>query len=221
MDILEAIKARTSVRAFLSKPVLQEIISEILAVSRFAASSKNTQPWFVAVVSGKTQKKISKTLLELSRSGEPVNPELTIVEHPQSVYKQRAIESGIALYGALKIDRNDKEKRQQQWEKNFDFFNAPVAMFLFAEPSLGNGALLDCGMFLQNIMLAAQEFGLATCAQRSVAYYPEQIKTILGEKYRDKMLLTGLALGYADDKAPENNYRTERVEVDEFTQFLT
>lgn len=221
MDIIDAIKARTSVRAFLSKPVAQDTISEILAVACFAASSKNTQPWDVAVVSGKTKQKISEQLLELDRKKTPINPELTIEQGVKGYYQQRAIDCGIALYGALGIKREDKEKRQQQWEKNFSFFGAPIELFFFCEPSLGNGAILDCGMFIQNVMLVAQTFGLSACLQRSVVHYPQQVKEILGDKYTHKMLLTGMALGYPDTSAPENNYRTERAPLEQFVDFFS
>jgi nitroreductase len=79
---------------------------------------------------------------------------------------------------------------------------------------------MDVGMFLQSLMLAAVEEGLATCAQAALGQYPQLVKKVLGYD-PDTVLLCGMALGYEDTAAPVNNYRTEREEVATFTRFFT
>ena len=82
-----------------------------------------------------------------------------------------------------------------------------------------SGSFMDYGMFLQSVMLAAVEQGLATCAQASIADYPELIKETLGYS-DDNILLLGMALGYEDTDALVNSYRTSRVDVDSFTKYF-
>ena len=43
-------------------------------------------------------------------------------------YKARREEHGVQLYGALGIDRGDAAARLGQYKRNFEFFNAPVAL---------------------------------------------------------------------------------------------
>ena len=56
MNILETIKQRKSVRAFLKKDVELEKIKTILDTAKHAPSGVNMQPWQVAVVKGNTKK---------------------------------------------------------------------------------------------------------------------------------------------------------------------
>ena len=57
MDIYEAIKQRTSVRAYSSKPVEEEKLLRILDAARLAPSGKNGQPWIFIVVRDEQMRK--------------------------------------------------------------------------------------------------------------------------------------------------------------------
>ena len=50
MDVYEAIRTRTSVRAYKPDPVPQEVIERLLEAMRLAPSGKNSQPWRFIVV---------------------------------------------------------------------------------------------------------------------------------------------------------------------------
>ena len=52
MDVIEAIKTRHSVRAYLDKPVEEALIREIIEISKQSPSGVNSQPWKVYVVMG-------------------------------------------------------------------------------------------------------------------------------------------------------------------------
>jgi len=64
-------------------------------------------------------------------------------------------------------------------------------------------------MFMQTVMLLAVERGLATCAQEYWARYPKTLAEILNLP-EDHMVFSGMALGYADETAPINNWRSAR-----------
>jgi nitroreductase len=218
--MITPIKARFSTRAFLSKAVSHDKVNAILDIARWAPSGKNMQPWYVAAVSGKTQQQITQALLQTWRNGESVRLDYQYHKNISSQCRERAFACGMALYGALHINRTDKELRQQQWESNYHFFGAPVGLFIFLDrDSSGLGTWMEVGMFIQNIMLAALEFGLATCPQISLAEYPDIIRRILGSPYTDKLLVCGIALGYPDTAHPVNQYRTTREEVVGFTHW--
>jgi len=74
------------------------------------------------------------------------------------------------------------------------------------------------GMFMQNIMLAAREFGLATCPQAALAEYPDTVRETL-EIEPELAVVGGIALGYPDPDAPVNRYRTEREPLTAFTRW--
>jgi len=67
-------------------------------------------------------------------------------------------------------------------------------------------------------MLAALEFGLATCSQTSVAAYAELLHKELNIP-DEKMIVMSMALGYPDMEAHINKLRMDREEVDAFTTF--
>lgn len=220
MNIAEAIKNRKSVRAFLDKEVNQDQVRNILEVARHAPSGTNAQPWEVAVVRGETKQQLTTALLRTFREGGL--GEMDYNYYPvkwKEPFKKRRVVCGAQLYSALKIERRDKEKRLEQWEANYKGFDAPVLLFFFLDSIMEKGSFLDYGMFIQSIMLAALEEGLTTCAQAALGQYPEVIKKTLG--YEDGYtLICGMALGYEDTTALQNNYRTEREDIEVFTKFF-
>lgn len=221
MNVIDAIKSRFSTRAFLDKPVNRDTIEALLDVARWAPSGGNLQPWNVMVVTGKTKQRIGNEIIQARANGKKERSDFSY--YPDEwfePYKSRRVASGVALYQALQIKREDIEKRNQAWNNNFRFFDAPVGLLFFIERNLGRGAWVDLGIFLQSLMLTATAHGLATCPQASLADYPDIVRKILAidEKYA---LVCGLSLGYADPDVPENNYRTERANVNEFTKWYS
>lgn len=217
MDILEAIRTRYSTRAFLDKPVPRETIEAILDVARQAPSGGNTQPWEVAVVTGRTKRRIGEAIISARDSGIPDNADYAYYparwEEP---YNARRKACGLALYRALGIGRDDAAARKEAWYRNYHFFGAPVGLLFFIDARLAKGSWVDMGMFIQTVMLAAQGHGLGTCPQAALAEYPDIVREILGIS-ADKHLICGVALGYEDPAAPINGYRTERDPVSGFT----
>lgn len=220
MQVSQAIQQRHSTRAFLDKPVAITTIEQILEVARFAPSGVNMQPWQVAVVMGETKQQLQNAMQAAFAKGE--KEPMDYAYYPSTwinPYKRRRGETGSLLYNALQIDREDKQRRLDQWAANYRAFDAPVMLLFFIDPSLETGSYMDYGMFWQNIMLLAVEQGLATCPQGALAEFPKLIKTTLGYD-ENLILLGGMALGYEDTQAPVNQYRTPRAEVAEFTQFF-
>ncbi len=219
LDIYEAIRNRTSTRAFEDRAVSRDVIHEILDTARWAPSGGNTQPWQVAVVSGTAKQQIGDALADARSSGQTPNPDYKYyADRCAEPYRSRQKACGFALYGALGIERGDRAARLDQWLKNYHGFGAPVELLFLVDANIEQGSWLDIGMFIQNVMLAARGHGLETCPQATVAEYPDIVRRIL--KLPDSLsLVCGVAVGYPDREHPVNNYRTERDPVNSFTKW--
>jgi nitroreductase len=217
MDVLQAIRGRTSTRAFLDRPVARETVEAILEAARWAPSGVNAQPWQVAVVTGATKRRIGEAIIAARDSGVPEHPDYHYYPKEWSEpYKSRRKACGLALYSALGIGRDDAEARKAAWYRNYRFFDAAVGLLFFNDARLSKGSWVDMGMFIQNVMLAARGHGLETCPQASLAEYPDIVRGILNVS-PDRHLVCGMALGYANTEHPVNRYRTEREPVSTFT----
>ena len=220
MNVREALQQRKSVRAYLNKAVEIEKINNILAAASHAPSGVNTQPWQVAVVSGEKKLQLQQQLEKAFRDG--VKGKADYFYYPLQwvePYKSRRIACGVQMYSTLKIERGDKQRQLDQWAANFRAFDAPVLLLFFMHAGMQAGSYIDYGMFMQSVMLAAVDEGLATCPQASLADYPELIKTAL-DYPQESLLLCGMALGYEDKDALVNSYRTPREEVESFTRYF-
>lgn len=217
MNIIDAITTRHSVRAFLDKPVSTDIITQILDTARYAPSAVNTQPWHVAVLQQQTLTRLGDDILAARAAGVEPNPDYQYYPHEWfEPFKSRRVECGKALYGALGIDRRETDKRLVQWNKNYRFFDAPVGLMVFINQRLETGSWMDVGMFIDNIMLAARQFDLGTCPQAALAEHPDIVRRVLNIT-EPWSVVCGIALGYPDEAAPVNQYRTTRESVESFT----
>ena len=219
MTICETITARHSVRQFLDKNVKQKDIVAILDAARHSPSGSNTQPWQVAVVTGDTKQRVTEAMVDAFEEGESPNPVYQYYPDPMpSPYYDRVKACGIALYQSLNISRDDKAGRRAQWAANYRSFDAPVMLIFWMEGVMQTGSYMDMGMFMQSTMLAALDFGLATCPQAALAQYPDILKKQLGLP-SDAIILSGMALGYEDTEADVNQVRTAREELNNFTRY--
>ena len=219
-SVARAIESRRSTRAFLPRPVERSTIEEMLQVAARAPSGGNLQPWFVDVLAGAPLAAL-KAAVRGSFAARPAGEGLEFTVYPSPLpepYRARRFASGEALYDAIAIPREDRAARLAQFARNYDFFGAPVALFVSIDRLFDRPQWAHLGMFLQNLMLLAEERGLATCPQEAWAAVhltvAEQLALPPG-----RILYCGVALGYADAEAPINRWRTERAPVEDFATF--
>lgn len=217
MNVTEATNKRMSVRQFRPDPVDDALIADMLAVASRAPSGGNLQPWRIYVVNGQSMDRLRAHLA----SQPPMDqPEYDI--YPPKLaepYRTNRFKIGEAMYATLGIDRDDKEGRQRQFAHNNDFFGAPAALFCYVDRQMGPPQWSDLGMFLQTFMLVAVERGLATCAQEYWAVRHKAVTAFTGAP-DNEMLFCGMALGHADQSAPVNTLRSERMPLDLWATFL-
>jgi nitroreductase len=136
-----------------------------------------------------------------------------------SPYIDRRRENGWGLYGLLGIGKGDRDRMHEQHQRNFKFFDAPVGLMFTVDKVMGRGSLLDYGMFIQNVMVAARARGLHTCAQAAWNSFHNIILPHVGAGEQER-LVCGLSLGYADESDKVNTFITPRVPASEFTHWV-
>ena len=217
-----ALVTRRSVRAFLPTPVPREQIESILDVARFSATGVNIQPWHVHVVTGAMKSRLSAAINEINddpgRSSGLDEPYDYYPREWIAPYVDRRRAVGWNLYGLLGIEKGDKERMHVQHGRNYSFFDAPVGLFFTVDRVMREGSLLDTGMFLQSVMIAARARGLDTCPQAAFNKFHRVIANELSFP-DNQMLVCGMSLGYADHSCIENTLVTERSPVGDFTTF--
>ncbi len=232
MNVSEALTERHSVRDFSGRPVADEVIDALLAKALLSPSWSNTQPYRVAVANGDLTARLAAAysrkfaaistlqrrprwqqgLLGVLRGALPDGDFRPIHEYPAELHKRR-VATGVGLYNHLGIARHDFAARDRQMARNFEFFGAPAALFLFVHEGLGAYSVLDAGIFLQSLMLAATEAGLSTCAQGALAMWRSPLDEVF-DIPRHYKLICGMALGYASDH-DVNRFRTGRCDLEE------
>ena len=223
----EAITSRNSTRAFTQQPVPRQTILDMLDVAARAASGTNTQPWKTYVLQGAARDGLVQKVCT-AHDALRANPALMSEYREEydyyptqwvSPYIDRRRENGWGLYGLLGITKGDKDKMHAQHQGNYRFFDAPVGLMFTIDRVLGRGSLLDYGMFLEALMVAARGRGLDTCPQAAWNGFAKIIMPHVGAG-DNELLVCGMALGYADKTDIVNTFRTPRVAASEFTTWL-
>jgi len=227
VTIQQALDSRMSARAFTQQAVSKETIADILHMASRAPSGTNTQPWKVYVLQGESRNslvaKVCAAHDEIRAHPEKAADYREAYDYyPEkwvSPYIDRRRENGWSLYGLLGIGKADKDKMHAQHQRNYKFFDAPVGLMFTLDKVMGRGSLVDYGMFLQSVMLAARAHGLHTCPQAAWNGFATIILPHIGAG-PDEMLVCGMALGYADGQDIVNTFRTPRETVASFTHWL-
>ncbi len=218
-DPLERIlQERRSVRGFLPDPVDPAFLNRVFTMAQQAPSNCNVQPWVVHVVSGVAADRMRDILHDAASAQTEPSPDFPLTGAYPGHYRARQIDAAKALFAATGVARDDVEARKESFLRNFRFFDAPHAAFLFLPNWAGIREAADCGMFAQSFMLALTANGLASCAQGALGHHADLVRRELGVG-DDLRLLFGIAFGYEDIQHPANVTRTDRCVVADAVQF--
>ena len=215
MDLIEAIKSRKSIRGYKPDPVPKEVLQEILEVASRAPSSMNIQPWEFTVIAGEVMEKIKQANVEKFNSGEAAHPDAGQEAYTDQ-YRERQVAVAIQLFQLMDIAREDKEKRTEWMKRGFRFFDAPAAIIISVDRSLGERAQFDVGSITQTIALVALNYGLGTCIQGQGIMYPEVIRKFTGIPESKRMIIC-LTIGYPDWDFPANKVQSQREPIENIT----
>ena len=215
VSALDAVTGRQSVRKFLPKEVPEQLVYEILEAASRAPSGQNMQPWMVHYVTGKTRDQLCEEVTAAALRGERSDEYTYYPPEFGEAYLSRRRKVGSDLFAIYGVERHDMEGRKRALLRNFDFFGAPVGLFFVMERYWSYGAWIDMGNFMMNVMTLASAFGLQTCAQQAWCEYGAVVRGVLPIDDQH-VIVSGMALGYADPDAKENTLITERAPTKEF-----
>lgn len=218
MDVKTAMETRRSVRAFLPREVPEATLTALFERAQRAPSWCNIQPWRVWIASGAKRDALCRELVLAAGSRMP-SPDVPFpAEYPEP-YGTHRRQCGKALYEAMGVARDDGPGRHAAWMRNFVAFDAPHVAIIGMDRRFSIYGALDLGCWLQSVMLLAMEEGVSSCAQASLALYPDLCRSILGVT-DDVQILCGLGLGYEDAAAKANDCRTLRDPLEKNVAFL-
>jgi nitroreductase len=222
MDVFDAVSSRIACRAFLDKPVDPQIVRDLIVRAARAASGGNLQPWQIYALTGAPLAALKRQVAAAIAERDPRQEEAEYPIYPKTMwepYKSRREHHGVQLYGALGIARDDAAGRLDQYKRNFQFFNAPVALFISIDRKLGPGQWADLGGYIHALMFLARGYGLDTCPQESWA----RMHRIVGAFVKmpaEQMLFCAVAIGYGDHAHPANSFHSPRAAPEEFCRFF-
>jgi nitroreductase len=222
--VTEFFAARHSLRDFRPDPVPAELIDQVISDALLAPSWSNTRPYKIAIAHGSTRDAIGSELsarwdkLGAIRFGSPAQKISAVFSgkaFPRSDFRvpltnprdlqPRRVALARKLFSHVGLERGDGAGRQKEIGRNFDFFGAPVALFVFARSRMGVYSPLDAGFFAENLLLSAANRGLGACAQGFLAVWSGPVRKHF-DIPRGYKLLFGISLGYPSD-APVNSFR--------------
>lgn len=210
---------RWSCRAFEDTPLPRATIAEIIASAARTPSWCNTQPWQLHVLSGASTTSLRAALREAVTSGGAPEPDIDFPASYEGEFAERRRRAGWQLYEAVGVAKGDREASAREMLKNFNFFGAPHVAIVTTARDLGPYGAVDCGLFIQSFLLAAQARGVGCIPQAALATQSPTIREFLSLP-DDRQVLVGISFGIPDLQHPVNGYRTERRPADDVATWL-
>jgi nitroreductase len=224
MELIEAVRQRTSTRAFSARTVAKEDIARIIESGVCAPTKGNCQIWEFVVVTGVKKQALDKELLHLVRTDLIPSMQVGDVDGKE---KSEAVKRAERRSGQNKKEISGilsplgMDFTTFMLEGTFTFFSAPVAILVWVDQAFSKDLphILGVGAAVQNMLLAATNIGLGTCWIGGVWRYEKTITSILGLPAGRK-LLSSIALGYPDEDSPICRYKASRDSVSEFISWI-
>jgi nitroreductase len=212
MDISSILEQRRSCRSFKSQAVEQEILHKVFSAAQQSPSNCNVQPWHVLVVSGKKKDELKNKLIQTVMQQQKPNPDFNWNVAYTGAHRERQFGAADALYTAMDIGREEKQKRQMAMLRNWAFFDAPHVAIFTLDKYLDIMGAVDMGIYAQTLSLLLQEQGISSCMQGALGQFPDPIRDMF-ELPQERGILFGMSFGYADEEASVNKARTKRVDL--------
>lgn len=218
MNVSQTVESRVSCRGFKKDPVEQALLQEIFTKAQQSPSNCNVQPWQVLVVSGKKKDELKNKLIQNVMQQQKPNPDFNWNVAYTGEHRDRQFGAANALYSAMDIGREEKQKRQMAMLRNWAFFDAPHVAIFTLDKYLDIMGAVDMGIYAQTLSLLLQEQGISSCMQGALGQFPGPIRDMF-ELPEERGILFGMSFGYADDNANVNKARTDRAELGESVIF--
>lgn len=217
----DVVLGRRSIRGFLDKPVPREVIEDVLRLAMRAPSSFNNQCWNFTIVTGEPLDAIRRGNTEGILAGKPDSREFRRHEAQPAAHRERQIAVAKQLFGAMGIERHDKEGRQDWVLRGFRQFDAPVSIVVtYDRELLGSDiAPFDCGAVTNALVNAAWSKGLG-CVINSQGIMQSPVVREHAQIPDDQVIMICVAIGWPDETFPANAVLSERRSVEEAARFV-
>ena len=215
-SLTEVMKQRHSVRYFLSKPIPEETLKEIMELSLLTPSWGNSQPWNLYIASGNTLKDIKKEWI--SRSKEGIKGCSDIEPGHRTDFSERCqnnMNDVMKCYGGILNDPQVK----LLLDANYELFNAPTLVYITIPKKRTQYCLFDSGAIEMSVMLAAKEKGIDSVPAYAAINYPDILRKYL-KISDDEDIVIGIALGYEDKENILNKLRGKKLSLEEACHFF-
>lgn len=210
MDIIEAIHARHSTRAFKDTPVPVETLTDIVRDAQQAPSWGNSQSWQVAIATGATLGRIKQGFADATETGVAENADLSKVHRGDfSAFANQNMGHWVGTFHPI-IESDPTT----YWDSRGHLYRAPAIAYLLLDQDPNSWSIYDLGAFSETLMLAATGRGVQSLASYELVKYPDIIREAIGLP-NTKFVAMGVALGYEKPEKTLNLFRTDRVPVDQ------
>ncbi len=221
MQYEEVVMGRRSIRGYRSDPVPKALVRDVISMAMRAPSSLNTQPWNFYVVANAPLDRIRAGNVERNLAGVPDSREFRSHGAYDGAHRKRQIEIAVQLFGAMGIERHDKDKRQDWVLRGFRQFDAPISVVVTYDKSIHGGdiAPFDCGAVTNALVNAAWSRGLG-CVINSQGIMQSPVVREYAGIPDDQVIMICVAMGYPDEAFPANAVVSRRKSVDEAATFV-
>ena len=211
MDVFEIMKQRKSIRKYLDKPVSRADIEDLIRSAGFPPSAINLQPWEYVVTYGEEKDRLIRRLKKVHAMKNVSCGPGTSTPLPEKIAdrSRRALKVMEPQIAKLNVPFN-----QFIEEGSCSFYGAPVVIIVLMDKVFPKLRYLDVGLSVSYLLLAAEAKGLSTCPIGLITEYGDDIKDVLNIP-EEKEVLLAVSLGYEDETAPENDFKTDREPLNE------
>lgn len=217
----DIVRGRRSIRGYAPKPVPKQLIREIIDLAMRAPSSHNTQSWNFHVITGAPLDRIRAGNSERNLAGVPHSREFRVRDESGGAHRERQIDVAKQLFGAMGIERHDKDARLDWVMRGFRQFDAPVSIVITYDRVMHGSdiAPFDCGAVTNAIVNAAWSRGLG-CVINSQGIMQSPVVREHAGIPEDQVIMMCVAMGYPDESFPANAVVSRRKSVDEAVTFV-
>ena len=220
MELQAAIRGRRSIRKFRPDPIPRTVLEELLETARWAPSWGNTQPWEIHLITGKPLEAFREANVAAMAASEPLRTDVPMPETWPEKLKARYMGVGKSVVTSLGLTREDREGRRRHQLNMAALFGAPCLLVVTVPRDIVvEYAMLDVGLFLQTLALAAHDRGMGTCIMAGSVHYADLLRRH-GRIPEERRIIMGAALGYPETEAPVNRFERRRAAVEDFVTWV-
>ena len=212
----DLMKQRHSARAFLPKPIPEDILKDIISTSLLTPSWGNSQPWRIYVASGKTLEAIRSDWISKNKEGIKGYSD---IKHGHRIDFSENCQKAMNDIDKLITETLKNKEQKELWEANNILFNAPTIVYITIPKKRIDYCLFDSGAIEMSIMLAAIEHDVDSVPAYQAIKYPDVLRKHL-KIPDDEDIVIGIALGYEDKENILGKIKPVKLTLEEACKFF-